>query len=362
MRIAITQKKRRWGGQAQHALDLARGLRERGHEVFPVAQPGSEFSRRARDEGFPVFEVPMISDVFAQVSTTWRLARFLRRERIDVLHCHDPRDHQMGCVAAPLGGTRALVRTKHNHHPPRNALSRLYHGPLTSHLIAVSHFVERIMVEGGIAPDHITTVHHFIDEQEFRPRPPDAALRSSLGLEGEGPIVGTVGRLHTRKGIEELVRAIPEIAAGVPGVRFLLVGGHQEKWEKLAAELGVAERIVFTGPVSNVADHLRLMDVAVFPPRDEAFGLVVLEAMTAQRAIVGTRVGGIPEMIEHERNGLLVEPHRPDQLVRAILRLLGDPALRTSLALEARKTASERFTRNRSLESTERVYQAALER
>lgn len=362
MRIAITQKKRRWGGQAQHALDLARGLRERGHDVFPVAQPGSEFSRRARDEGFPVFEVLMISALSAQLQTIWQLARFLRRERIDVLHCHDPRDHQMGCVAAPLGGARALVRTKHNHHPPRNILSRWYHGPLTSHLIAVSHFVERIMVEGGIAPDHITTVHHFIDEQEFRPKPPDPALKSALGLDGEEPIVGTVGRLHTRKGIEELVRAIPGISAQRPDVRFLLVGGHQEKWQELAAELGVAERIVFTGAVSNVADHLRLMDVTAFPSRDEAFGLVVLEAMTAQRAIIGTRVGGIPEMIEHEKNGLLIDAYQPDQLGSAILRLLEDPTLRTTLALEARKTASERFTRSRSLEKTESIYQAALKR
>ena len=148
----------------------------------------------------------------------------------------------------------------------------------------------------------------------------------------------------------------------MPDVRFLFVGGHHEKWQTLAEELGVARRIVFTGAVSNVADHLRLMDVTVFPSRDEAFGLVVLEAMTAQRAIVTTRVGGIPEMVEHERNGLLVEPRNPNQVAQAIVRLLQTPALREALAFEARKTATEKFSRERSLDETERVYRTALAR
>jgi glycosyltransferase involved in cell wall biosynthesis len=360
LRIALTQKKMRWGGQAHHVLELARGLRERGHEVFAIAQPGSEFARRARAAEFQVAEIPMISGIRAQIASTLRLARFLRKNRIDVLHCHDPRDHQLGCFAAPLGGVGALIRTKHNVLPLRNAVSRWLSRSLTDKLIGVSDATARVLVDSGIEPDHVVTIYNFIDTGDFEPGPPDPELRATLGLREGDPVIGSVGRLHRSKGIADLIHAIPALAGKFPGLRVLLVGGGYEQWQELARELGVESHCRFTGRVSGVAQYLRLMDVAVYPTHREAFGLAILEAMAAQRAVVATRVGGVPELVQDGVNGLLVEPGRPEALATAIGRLLDSDDLRIGLAIAAHKTATSAFSRERSVEQTEQVYRAAL--
>ncbi len=361
MRIALTQKKMRWGGQANHVFELAKGLRERGHEVFAVAQPGSEFSRRAGAAQFQVEEIRMTSGLAAQIGSTVRLARFLKRNRIEVLHCHDPRDHQLGCFAAPLGGVRALVRTKHNVLPLRNAVSRWLSRSRTSKLISVSDAVARVLVESGIERDHIVTIYNFIDTGELAPAPGDPELRASLGLRPGAPVIGSLGRLHRSKGIADLMHAIPALAREFPDLQVLLVGGGNEKWEQLARELGVADRCHFPGRVSGVAQLLRLMDVVVYPTLREAFGLAILEAMATQRAVVATRVGGIPELIKNEVSGLLVEPGSPEAIRAAVARLLADDGLRASLGAKACRTATSEFSRQRSLEQTEQVYRATVD-
>jgi len=217
-------------------------------------------------------------------------------------------------------------------------------------------------VEGGIDPDHVTTIHNFMDCEKFRPTPPSAELKASLALPLDVPVVGTVGRLHESKGIADLIRAVPAVVAEAPRARFLFVGGRHEQWQPLVEELSVEPYCTFTGSVANdaVPDYLNLMDVIVFPTYKEGFSRAVLEAMATRRAIVATRVGGVPEAIEHERSGLLVDPHRPDQLAEAILRMLGDAGLRKRLAEAAYRDATEKFTREKYLEKIERTYRTAL--
>lgn len=360
MRIALTQKKTTWSGQSLQVWELAVALRERGHEVFLIAPPRTGFSERAQAAGFPLLKMYM--NGLGGLGGVFRMARFLREHRVEILHCHDPWEHQMGCLGARLAGVRALVRTKCNTLPLRNAFSRLIHGPLTSRMMSVSDAVKDVLVDCGIAPDHITTVYNYVDCEKFRPRPPSPELKRSLSLSDDSPIVGTVGRLHKSKGIADLIRAVPTVAAAVPRVRFLFVGGRHEQWLPLVEELSVEQQCVFTGRVPNetVPDYLNLMDVVVFPTHREALGLVILEAMAVRRPVVATRVGGVPEVVQDGVNGLLVEPHSPDQMAGAVLRLLSDDALRERLAAAAYRTATETFTRDRYLEKVERVYAMVL--
>lgn len=296
-----------------------------------------------------------------QYGAFWKLAHFLRCNRIDVVHCHDSRGHQIACFAARLAGTPAIVRTKHNTLPLRNLGSRIIYGPLTSRLISVSNAVKNVLVESGIPEDHITTVYNYVDAEKFRPQEPPPQLRHSLQIPQGAAVVGTVGRLHHSKGIEDLIRAVPLVAEKHPEVRFLLVGSRSDQWQPLVRELSAQQYCLFPGRVSNVPDYLGLMDVAVFPTRREAFGLSILEAMATGRVVVASEVGGVPEIVTHERSGLLVEPRRPDRLAEAVLRLLGEPDLRQRLGTAAHRTART-FTREKSIASTERVYRMALGR
>ncbi|MFQ5515021.1 MAG: glycosyltransferase family 4 protein [Myxococcota bacterium] len=360
MRVALIQKKLRWAGQPQHVFSVARGLHRRGHELFLIAQPGSVFAARARSAGLRVVELPLTTRRRAgslplQIGAALWLTRFLRRERIEILHCHDSRDHQIGAFASAVARV-PLIRTKHNTLPLRNAASVWLSRSRTAHVIAVSDAVRHGLVSDGVPPDHVTTVYGFVDTDLFRPRPPDSELRRALGLPEAAPVVGTLGRLHRAKGIGDLVRALPRIVSGIPDVRFLFVGGSHLWWPPRVKELGLEDRCVFTDSVPNPADYLSLMDVAVFPTLHEAFGLSILEALAAGLPVIATRVGGVPELIEDGRNGLLVEPSCPEAMARAVLRLQASPELAQRLAHEGQRTATEVFTEKCSLDALEDVY------
>jgi glycosyltransferase involved in cell wall biosynthesis len=364
MRIALIQKKVRWAGQPHHVLALAIGLRELGHQIFLVSQPGSEFAARATEAGFAIFDLPMTSSrsmmsLPLQAAAVIKLTRFVRQHQIEILHCHDSRDHQIGCVVAALTGVR-LIRTKHNTLPLLNAGSRWVYGPRSSHLIAVAEAVRQGLIRDGIDPDHVTTVHNFVDSETYRARSPDPELRRALSFPEGAPIIGTLGRLHRAKGIGDLVRAMPAIISEAPEARFLLVGGSYLWWPPMVKELGLEDRCVFTGSVPNVTDFLSLMDVVVFPTLREALSLSILEAMCAARAVVATNVGGNPELIRHDVDGLLIEPERPDQIAAAVSRLLQDADLRHTLAMKGQETATKLFTKERCLEATESVYRKTL--
>lgn len=360
MRIALTQKKKTWSGQTLCVWDLAVDLRERGHETFLIAPPNTVFAETAAAAGFPLLKAHM--DGRAGLRTVLRMAQFLRENRVELLHCHDPREHLLGCLAARLAGVRALVRTKCNMLPLRNVLSRWLHGPLTSRLLSVSDAVKGVLVECGIPADKITTIYGYVDCERFRPGPPSAGLKRSLGIPEKSLVVGNVGRLHVSKGIGDLIRAIPRVVESVPDVRFLFVGSRHAQWLPLVKELSVEPHCVFAGHVPNetVPDCMRLMDVLVFPTHREAFGRAILEAMAMRRAVVAANVGGVPEFVIEGTNGLLVAPHRPDQIADALLRLLQDGALRERLADAAHKDATERFTRDGYLDAIEDVYAMVL--
>jgi glycosyltransferase involved in cell wall biosynthesis len=359
MKIAMTQKKARWGGQPRHILDLAIGLRERGHEIVLFSQEG-EFCERARSHGFDVTQIDM-KNSSRRIPAMLKLASALRRNRMDIVHCHDSYDHQLATAAARLAGVPAIVRTKHNLNPLRNAGSRWMLGKLTTRIIGVSHAVTRMLSGCGIDPGMISTVHHFVTVPRIRPETEKEDLKRQLSIPKDAPVIGNVGRQHRSKGIGDLIRALPEISRELPDVRLLLVGSWYGRWPPLARELEVEERCIFTGYLPNVGDYLSVLDAFVLPSYQEPFGLALLEAMAAGCAVIATDAGGVPEIVRHGVDGLLVEPRRPDLLATAALRLLRDEELRVGLQAMARTVAS-RFNRDRTLTETARVYELALQR
>jgi glycosyltransferase involved in cell wall biosynthesis len=190
----------------------------------------------------------------------------------------------------------------------------------------------------------VKTIYNPVPDLDLEPLPRAA----------EGPIVGAVGRLSPEKGFDVFVRAL----ALLPGVTGVLVGDGPERTalERLAAEEGVAGRLVFTGWADEARRHLPGFDVLAVPSRFEALPLIVPEAMLARVPVVAADVGSMAEGIPDADTGVLVPPEDPGRLADALRRLLAEPGRRARLGERGRALALERFSPARAAAAFERLY------
>lgn len=239
----------------------------------------------------------------------------------------------------------------------------LYRGltALTDHMVAVSPAVERYLVQGIKLPRHkVTLVNNGVVEPE--PSQPEtlADLRSELGLAVEDLVIGSCGRLQDEhKRFSDLIRAFALVGQQQPRAKLVIVGeGPDEAMlRRLAADLGVAQSVVFAGYQGHTRPYYELMDVFSLASAHEAFGLVLVEAMFAERPVVATRVGGIPAVVNHGETGFLVPPMAPQELADRLLRLLHDPALRRSMGMRGLTRARKEFSAERYVREFDELYQ-----
>jgi len=355
------------GGVSRHVVSLASELAQRGHRPI-IAADGGELEPQIRSVGLPHWRVPLhtSAEFSPQVAlAAWRLSARLQREPVDLLHAHT-RVSQI--VAAWLSRRFEIpyVTTWHGFFRP-NLGRRLW--PCTGVLtIAISEPVrQHLLQDFGVPEARIRLIPHGIEADVFAAPVEPAAqqrLREQLQLPSGAPVIGTVARLVASKGVDQLIRSLPQIRAAVPDARLLIIGDGEERsrLEQLAETLGVSQAVRFSGTLTQTRIALSLMQVFVFlPAEEEGFGLALLEAMASGRPIVAVRRGGGSTwLLEESRVGALVEPGDPSRLASAVLRLLQDGEAARRSAAQAQTVARERFSLSRMVDAVESVYQEAL--
>jgi glycosyltransferase involved in cell wall biosynthesis len=212
----------------------------------------------------------------------------------------------------------------------------------------------------GIAPrERFRVIHSGIDFSTFADASgiDPASVRRGLGIAPESVVIGTLGRLTAIKGQRDLVTAFAGVCDHVANAWLLLVGDGDERsiLESLARELGVEERVVFAGWRDDIVEVLGAMDVFAFPSINEGMGKALVEAMFSGLPCVATDVGGIPELIRHEREGLLVAAAAPGELRQALVRLVSDREESARFAGAARERA-QNYSVEAMIEQLELLY------
>jgi glycosyltransferase involved in cell wall biosynthesis len=218
--------------------------------------------------------------------------------------------------------------------------------------VAMSRAIRDEFVAAGVVRDKIGHIAHGVDASRYRPADPAerAALRTRLGLPGAAVVVCYTGRLLRGKGLESLVDAFVRVARQDPRGHLLLVGSGEGQALSVEGPLrdqvereGLGARVSFSGRVDAVEDYLRASDVFAFPSVFEALGISLIEAAACGLPAVGSRTGGIVDVIEDGESGLLVEPGDATGLSAALGRLLSDEPLRVRMGRRAAQIASLRF-------------------
>jgi glycosyltransferase involved in cell wall biosynthesis len=339
------------GGQMV-ALELARGAVSRGDEVLFLSPTRGEFAELVEREGIRV--LPVDVSRAARLAGARRLARDLRREQVDVLHTHTAiAANILSRLAGRLAGVPVVSHLHIENYLPLdrlrasalraadNATARL-----AARIVAVSERTKRALIEQGYPARLIDVVPNGIHLVSHDGNLPGRTTRSALGVPDGSPVIGEIARLCDVKGQRELLRAL----AGLPGVHAVLAGkdleaggAYRRGLEREAAELGVADRVVFAG-YRPAAEILPALDVFVLPSWIEGMPIVALEAMAYGKPVVATPVGGTAELVVDEETGLLVPPRDPPALAAAIRRLLDDPPLARRLGEAGRARVAEHFS------------------
>ncbi|WP_313698385.1 glycosyltransferase [Achromobacter sp.] len=323
LRIVHSEAATGFGGQEHRILKEMRGMRDRGHHLEAICQPGSGLAARLSQDGFQVHEVPM--DGMVNYSTgIWRIRRILRDGRFDVLNTHSRRDTVIAALAARIVRTPLIVRTRHLAKPPGSLWS--YTG-LPHKVIAISGYVAQQLLDRGVSQNDLELVFTAVPPME---RAPSSTLREELRIPDEAVVVCCVGHLRPQKGHDLLLPAIARLFAGGADVHLVLAGEGSQlaNLKQMSVALGCESRVHFLGRRNDINNVLSGSDIFALATEFEALGTSFIEASACGLPVVGTNVGGVPEVIKHGETGLLVPFGDVSALADSLGRLIGDQELR----------------------------------
>jgi len=375
------------GGPARQAILLHAALRGRGFDtvlVHGTVGPGeADLEDLLPASGEGVVKVPELGAKIRPLDDLrafGALVRTVFRERPDVLHTHTAKAGALGRLSAlayNLTRRRSrrclVVHTFHGHvfegyfGPAGNAAVRTAERLLarvTDRIVAISPRQQSALVDrfAIASPAKVAVVPLGLDlDPFFDVAGTDRGLREVLGFPRESFVVGCVGRLVPIKDVGTLLEALALASREAPSLRLAVVGDGPERpaLERRAADLGLHGLVAFTGWRRDLPAVYAGLDAVALSSRNEGTPVALIEAMAAGRPVAATAVGGVPDVVEHERTGLLVPPGDPGRLASALVRLAGDPAGSARMAQQAR-AAVERYRSAHLLDAIEALYRSGL--
>lgn len=356
MKILMVNSSRNWGGTEELLLSLSLELKRKGYLLGFFLRKDSITVRRFEDAGFPVWCGRRRG--MGLVTSILKLSSIMRAERFEVIHIHRSHDIIPTALADFAAGLTPMVLTQHAWEFSKSSFQYLVYGTL-NRIVAVSAAVAGKLRETQPSTAEKTVVIHNGVPIKSCIKPDPYYWKKRLGLTGAEPLLGVVGYFH--KNQQELISLLPRIRETFPDVKLILIGaddGRKQQFEDQARQIGVLDALVFAGfiPHEEMHDALGSLDLNISTHRHEPFGLHVVEGMAAGTPLVAYRAGGFPEIVEHERNGYLAETR--EELLQAILALLGNREKREKMGQSGRERVIKLFSLERMVSDYEELYRS----
>jgi len=362
IRILHTEWSLGWGGQEIRIIEESKRLRELGHHIEIAAQKESIIFQRALDSGLQAHSVNFHKGI--ALSALMKLAMIIHRHRIEIIHTHSSVDSRISGIAAKLLG-RKVVRSRHLSTRIKNSyLSKLLYMHIADHVITSSKSIMEQMVSvNKMEPTKITSIPAGTDTKRFFPKPKDSSIMEKYNISGDDKIVGIVAVLRSWKGHEDLFKAINIIKNHVSNIKLLVLGDGPQKnvLKKVALDLKIQDKIIFAGHIENPEDFYPIMDVVALSSYDnEATSQTLPQAMLTKKIVIGTNIGGIPEVVIHEVTGYLMRARDPDSIAECLLRALKDSTENRQITENGYNHALNNFSLDSSIEKTISIYEKIL--
>jgi glycosyltransferase involved in cell wall biosynthesis len=351
------------GGSSTSLLDIVSALDRKRFDPTVVCPEPGELPTRLRDLGVPVVIHPLSR---LNREEAWRFAvevpwylKLLSVSDIRLVHGNTSASRRSLLQATALLGIPYVQHVRNGAARPREQFGYR----LAKRIITNSEDAATTLRDDPVFTAKTVTIHNAVALPAYQAI---SSHREALDARNR-PTIGFVGQLIPRKGIDTLLRAMPEILATCPTALAVIVGcappgepEYEAVCRSIVTELDIANHVVFTGYKRDVPAWMRTFDVFALPTRSEPFGKVVIEAMAARRPVVASRVGGIPEIITDPCLGTLVPADSPSALARAIVRYLVDPHLAAATGLRAAEHVRANFSLDGMMRKLQDLYDTVL--
>ena len=360
-----------FSGAERALLMTLRSLDQAAYEPYVLVGTHGEFASQVRALGVKCDVMPIApldrAKPFSSSFSIARVAAAALRFRPSLIHTNDMPSYQPGGYAARLLGVPVVT---HLRFPDARDGYRWFFRPPFSLAIFISEAFKADALREApevFSPDRATVVYDAVEPPRQWSGAERAAQRERLGLPHDRPVVAITGQVAEVKGIWDFVEAARQLRDtnaifAVLGDDLRTQGAVRREMEAKVASLGLSDRVVFLGFRRDAPELVQAFDVVAVPSRVEPFGLASLEAMAAGRAVVASRVGGIPEVVRHEREGILVPSENPQALASGIARLLANPAERAAMGDRGRERAAQVFGMRVHGQAVHDVYDQLLSR
>ncbi|MFA5038250.1 MAG: lipopolysaccharide heptosyltransferase II [Candidatus Omnitrophota bacterium] len=348
------------GGVETGTVDLAKYLMKNGHHCV-VVSAGGPLADELVKCGVSHYKLPVDNKAFwVMFKAADEVAEIIEKERIQVVHARSRVPAWVGFLACRKTNA-VMVTTAHGHYSRHIFSYMMGWGKYT---IVPSSVIGKHMVRDfGVPLENIKRIPRSVDLSRYPFRGPRERRNKEF-------LVGVVGRIAPIKGQLYFLKALARVLRNAPFVRAWVVGGispgkdsYMEELEVWTRRLGLSETVSFLGNRRDIPELLKQMDALVMPSiTEESFGRVIVEAQAVGVPVIASKVGGVVEIIDNEKDGLLVFPKDDEAMAQAILKLITDDALGRRLSESGRRKVEEKFTLEKMAQETLAVYKDALEK
>lgn len=355
------------GGAERSLFYLIKNLnRERFLPIIAVPSEG-HFTEDLKSLGVEIhfidFPRPLGLNIFKKVKTIYKLITLIRSRDIDIIHSNGFRTNLYGGIAGRITGKKVVWHARNLITSERIDPDRLFIF-LPHSLICLTEAVRKRFYRGGIPIKKSIVIPNGVDTEEFNPGISEDPVREEFGIPKDAPLIGTTSRIVPEKGHDTFLKAVRIVAEHFPDARFLIAGSHlsieyggwEEYIRRLPKEMGLLEKVIFTGFRKDLPQLLAAMDIYVLASYAEPSGRTHLEAMAMAKPIVATRSGGTPEIAIDGETAILVEPGDDKAVAEAIISLLSNLQKRIAMGRKARKRVEDNFSIERNVRETESLY------
>lgn len=353
MKVLHLSSEKGWRGGEQQIAYLLDELAKADVENFVLARRSSEFEQYCEKKNIPVTGVAFKSSV--DIRTAKAVKTACLQNKIDLVHMHSSKSHSLGVLSAVLGNSVPLILSRRVDFVPKdNWVTRWkYNHPAIKKILCVSRKIESIMREYVADPAKCVTVYSGIDLNRFDVNH-GRILRTEFNLPEDRIIIGNSSALEDHKDYKTFIHTIDIlIKKNLPVNGFIMGSGSVEnELRELVKKLSLDGHVIFTGYRRDIKDILPGLDIFLMTSTEEGLGTSVLDAFAAGVPVVATAAGGIPEMVQHEKTGLLAPVRDAVKLAENVERLINDGELKTLIsqgALRLVQTFSKETTAEKTL-------------
>ncbi len=365
------------GGVPNHLMTLLEGLTKYDYEITVACREIDErFKEKLTELGVRVFLIDLKRSInpLSDIKAIFKLYRHMREGQYDIVHTHMSKAALLGSIVGRLARVPVIINTAHNlgflalKNPVLKRVFWLYDKTLfffcVDSVITVSEIVRSKIVKARILSESkAAAIVNGLDLTPFKDCTTNlSVLKSTLGLEGRGLIIGTVTRLVWFKGLDTFVSAASEVLKVYPDTRFVIVGDGplREDLRRQADGLGIGESLLFLGERTDVPELLQIFDIFALSSVSEGMPISILEAMAASKPVVATSVGGVPELVADGETGSLVNSGDSSAFGDALINIIGNSALRFSMGEKGRRRLEREFDVDKMVRSTDELYRRLL--